>query len=173
MREHALPCAHQRPLIPLSCSPSDVRSGQSSHGGIAQRLPSDCVLRHLDGFHHAPQDDISPRVRGSARTLLCPPIDIYLSTDSLSGTKCPISPRFHPSSESQQSTRCLPSGPRYSRSFVTHIQRLSRGWGPQNLLEKASLADGLLIRTRSSTSSFSRTSRPRYQWHTIWRLDEV
>lgn len=77
MREHALPCPHHHPVLPLSCTPSDVCTSQPGHCRITQRMSPHPVLRYCQGFHHAPQDDISPRVRCSSTMLL------DCSTDSL------------------------------------------------------------------------------------------
>ena len=173
MREHALPRPHHHPVLPLSCPPSDIRSGQPGHGGITKWLSSYYVLRHPEGFHHAPQNDILPRVRCFASVSPDLPPDEYLPTDSLNGVRFRISPHSRPSSESRRSTRCPPSDPRYLRSFVMRTQRPSKASALLSHSERASSADGLLTRMRSSTSSSNRSSRPHYRWHTTWRLEEV
>jgi hypothetical protein len=62
VRIHTIPHPPCHLVPPLSCPSSDVRSGQSSCGRIAQWLPPYSVLGHGHGFRHAPQDDIPSRV---------------------------------------------------------------------------------------------------------------
>ena len=95
----------------------------------------------------------------------------FAFTDSLSGTKRWISPRFRLSSESQQSTRCPLSDLIYSTSSAMRTQRRSKESPPPNHLEKPPSADRLLIQTKSSISSSSRNSHPHCRWHTTWRLE--
>ena len=74
---------YKRPLLPLSCPSSNVRSDKLGHGRITQRLPSYSVLRHGRGFHHAPQDDLSSWVGCSPRK------SFVYSTDHLSTNRFP------------------------------------------------------------------------------------
>ena len=78
-------------------------------------------------------------------------LTICLSTDSLNGIRCRVSPYFLPSSESRQSTMCPPSDLSYLRSFAMRIQRPLRGWILPDKLENASSADLFLTRDRKST----------------------
>jgi len=94
-----------------------------------------------------------------------------LSADSLNVTKCRISPRFRPSSESRRSTRCLLSDLKYSRSSAMRTRKHLRGSLLPSRSERGSSADGLLTRMKFSTSSPSRGSHPRYRWRTTWRLE--
>ena len=80
-----------------------------------------------------------------------------LSTGSLNGIKCQISPHSRPSSGSQQSMRCPLSDPSYSRLFVMHTQIPLRGWPLPRRLEREFSVGRLLIRTRSSISLSSRS----------------
>jgi len=93
-----------------------------------------------------------------------------LSTDSLNGIKCRISSHSHRSSESRQSMRCPPSGLGYLKSSAMHIQLPSRALILPRRLERAFSVVRPLTRTRSSTCSSNRTSRPRCPWHTTWRF---
>ena len=95
-----------------------------------------------------------------------------LSTDSLNRIKRQTSPHSRPSSESLQSTRCLPSDPRYSKPSVVHIRRLLRALILPRHLGRAFSATQL-TRTRSSTCLSNRTSRRCYRWHTTWRFGGV
>jgi len=70
MREHPLPRPRQHSILSLSRASSDVRSNQLGDSRVAQRLSPHSVLRHSQGFRHAPQDDLSPRVGCSAHILL-------------------------------------------------------------------------------------------------------
>ena len=98
------------------------------------------------------------------------PLTTHLFTASLNGIGSQISSHSRPSSESPQSTKCSPSDLSYLRSFVMHIQRPLRAWVLPSRSEKASSADLLLTRTRSSTSSSNRISHLHYRWHTTWQL---
>jgi len=101
------------------------------------------------------------------------PLTVCLSTDSLRGIKCQISPHSHPSSESRQSTRYRLSNLSYSASFVRRTQTLLRGCLLPSRLERESSAVRLLTRMQSSTSLSGRRSRPHCRWHTIWRFEGV
>ena len=72
MREHTVPCPHQHPISPVSCTSQDVRSGQPGIGRVTQRLSSHPVLRHCHRFPHASQDGISARVYHSTSILIVP-----------------------------------------------------------------------------------------------------
>ena len=102
-----------------------------------------------------------------------PPTNNCSPAGSLNGTKSRISPHSRPSSELRQSTRCLPSVPRYLKSFAMHTRRFLKGSDLPSPSERASSAGRLLTRTRSSTSSCSSSSPPHCQWHIIWRPDGV
>ena len=108
-----------------------------------------------------------PACRSVVQLTDCP------SADSLNGTQYQISLHFLPSSASRGSTRCPPSDPSYSRLSATLTLRPSRDSGLPSRLERASSPDGLLTRTRSSTSSSSRGSRRHCPWHTTWRPNGV
>ena len=133
MFEHPLPCSCQCPLLPLSHTPSDVRSEKPCYGRITHWVPSYSILRHRHGFHHTPQDDLSPRVRHSTRMSLDRPTG-YIHPDSPNGTKCRISPHSHPSSESQQNMRCRPSGPRCLGSSAIIYPEAFEGLDPSKQL---------------------------------------
>jgi len=94
-----------------------------------------------------------------------------LSAGSPNGIACRISPHSRPSSESRQSTRWSPSDLGYSVSSTRRIRRLLRVFLLPNLSERESSPARLLTQTRSSTCSFSRSSRLHYRWRTTWRLE--
>ena len=99
------------------------------------------------------------------------PLTTYLPTDFPNGIRCRISPHSHPSSESPQSTTCPLSDLRRLRSSAMRTQRTLRDWLLPSRLERASSVVRLLTRMRSSTSSSSRASLRRCQWHTTWRFE--
>ena len=70
VREDPLPCPHHHPILSLSGAPSDVCPNQPSYGRVTQWSSPYSVLGYCPGPRHAPQDDISPRVRCSTSMLL-------------------------------------------------------------------------------------------------------
>ena len=134
------------------------------------RKSSYLVLRLCHRFRHAPQNDIfSGELPLCTMRINCS-VD-YLSTDSPNRTKYRISSHSHPSCESQSSTSCLLFDLNYSTSSMMRIQRPSRGSVLPSRSARASSADRPLIRTRSSTCLFSRSSHPHCRWHTTWRFE--
>jgi len=106
-----------------------------------------------------------PAYRQVVLLTVCP------SIASQRGIKCQVLAHFHPSSGSRRSTRCPPSGLGYSRLSAMRTPRALRGLDLPNRLGRASSADGLPTRMRSSTSLFSRISGLRYRWHIIWQFE--
>ena len=172
MREHALPRHCQHSILPLSHASSDVAQtnpgAAESPNGCPRNLSSDTAknfttllkMINLPGFV----------VLLACRQII--PLTLYLSTDSPNVIKCQISPHSRPSSESQRSTRCPLSDLRYLRSFAMRTLRRLRDSRLPSFLERGASADGLLTRTRSSTSLYNRGSHPHCGWRTTWRLEE-
>ena len=120
------------------------------------------------GFRYAPQDDIPPRVRYSARMLL------GRSTDGLSICEFPGRDSARFSSRLRITVKYeMPAIRSQVLASAMRTQRHSRGSLLLSRSERGSSANGLLTRTRSSTSLSSRNPHPRYQWHTTWRLEGV
>ena len=156
MREHTVPCPHQHPVLPLSCTSSDVFPNQPGIGRITKWLSSYLVLRLCHRFRHTSQNDISSRVLSLCTIQINCSVD-HLSTDSPNETQYRISPHSHPSCGSQLSMSCPLSDLSYSRSSAMRIQRPLRGSVLPSRLARASSAGRPLIRTRSSTCSSSRS----------------